>query len=76
MAKKKPRINVVLDKPMYNTIQLLAKRDNVSLSTKMRNLVLEALEYLEDISLTKIANKREISFNRKKALTSKEILSK
>jgi len=75
MAGKNPRINVVVEKPLYNTIRLLAKRDNVSLSTKTRDLVFEALEYLEDISLTKIANKREKSFDRGKAFTSKEMLS-
>ncbi len=74
MANKNPRINVVVEKPLYNTIKFLAKKDNVSLSTKMRDLVIEALEYLEDISLTRIADKREKSFNKKKALTSKEIL--
>jgi hypothetical protein len=74
MANKNPRINVVVEKPLYNTIKFLAKKDNVSLSTKMRDLVIEALEYLEDVSLTKIADKREKSFNKKKALTSKDIL--
>lgn len=32
MPVKNPRINVVLEKPLYNTIERLSKRDGVSLS--------------------------------------------
>ncbi len=74
MPTNNQRINVVFDPSLYSTIKLLAKRDRVSLSTKVRDLVLEALEYVEDITLTRIAEERESSFDRKKSLTAKDIV--
>jgi predicted DNA-binding ribbon-helix-helix protein len=44
MPTKNPRINVVLERPLYKSIKRLAKRDGVSLSIKVRDLVKEALE--------------------------------
>jgi predicted DNA-binding protein len=74
MPTKNQRINVVFDESLYGTIKLLAKRDSVSLSTKVRDLVIEALEYVEDITLTQIAAEREKSFDRKKALSGEDII--
>ncbi|MBA7491530.1 hypothetical protein ES702_02077 [subsurface metagenome] len=75
MSAKNPRINVVLEKPIYKTIQKLATHDGVSLSLKARDLIREALEYSEDVWLGKIAEHREKTFPRKKALTHKKISS-
>ena len=47
MPAKNPRINVVLDAPLYNQVQFLAGKDGVSLSTKVRDLLKEALELKE-----------------------------
>lgn len=74
MPTKNQRINVAFDASLYSTIKLLAKRDRVSLSTKVRDLVLEALEYVEDITLTRIAEERDRSFDRKKSFTAKDIV--
>ena len=49
MPTKNPRINVVLEKPLYDSIKRLAKKDGVSLSLKARDLVKEALEIQGDI---------------------------
>lgn len=68
MPAKNPRINVVLEKPIYNSIGYLAKRDGVSLSLKVRDLVKEALEMEEDIALSFFAEKRERTFSKAKAL--------
>ena len=54
MPTKNPRINVVLEKPIFRIIKKLARRDNVSLSMKVRDLILVALESSEDILLTEI----------------------
>ena len=51
MPAKNPRINVVLDVPLYNNVQYLAEKDGVSLSTKVRDLLKEAMETHEDIYL-------------------------
>ena len=73
MPTKNPRINVVLEKPLYNNVERLAERDGVSLSLKVRDLVKEALEIEEDVTLSKLAETREKTFNRKKSLKHNEV---
>lgn len=73
MPTKNPRINVVLEKPLYRQIEHLAKRDGVSLSLKMRDLVKEALEMEEDIALSALAETRERTFKRATALKHTEV---
>jgi metal-responsive CopG/Arc/MetJ family transcriptional regulator len=73
MPTKNPRINVVLEKPLYNNVERLAERDGVSLSLKVRDLVKEALEIEEDIGLSKLVETRERTFNRKKSLKHDEV---
>jgi len=68
MPTTNPRINVVLEKPLYRKIEHLAKRDGVSLSLKVRDLVKEALEIEEDIALSALAETREKTFKRATAL--------
>ena len=75
MPTKNPRINVVLERPIFTVIKKLAARDHVSLSMKVRDLIIEALESSEDVLLTKIAEEREKNFDRKIALTHKQITS-
>ena len=73
MPTNNPRINVVLEKPLYANVECLAKRDGVSLSMKVRDLVSVALEIEEDIALAKFADVREKSFSRKKSLKHDEV---
>jgi len=73
MPTKNPRVNVVLEKPLYANVERLAKRDGVSLSLKVRDLVREALEMEEDIALAQFAESREKSFSRKKSLKHDEV---
>ena len=73
MPTKNPRINVVLEKPLFNTVEALAERDGVSLSLKVRDLVKEALEIEEDIGLAQFAEAREKTFRRKKSLKHDEV---
>ena len=73
MPAKNPRVNVVLEKPIYENVERLAKRDGISLSLKVRDLVIDALEIEEDIELSQFAELRIKSFNRKKALTHEEV---
>ena len=69
MRIKSSRINVFLDRPLYEAIQKMAKRDGVPLSLKARDLIREALEVEEDLVLAKFAEEREATFQREKALT-------
>ena len=58
MATKNPRLQVMLEKPLYATLASLAKENGVSLSTKARDLIREAIEHLEDVTLAQIVEKR------------------
>lgn len=69
MPATNPRVNVVLEEPVYEGLRRWAKRDGVSLSLKVRDLVKDALEAEEDRALARLAKDREQTFDRKKALT-------
>jgi hypothetical protein len=73
MPTKNPRINVVLEKPLYESIARLAKKDKVSMSLKVRDLVKEALELEEDSKLSSFAEGREKTFSKRKALKHDEV---
>jgi hypothetical protein len=53
-----PRINTVLEPPLYKAVKRLADRDRVSLSQKVRDLVRDALELVEDAALEELVTKR------------------
>ncbi len=69
MPTKNPRVNVVLERPLYDALGRLARREGASLSTKARDLLRAALETQEDLVLAKIAAERERSLDRSKILT-------
>lgn len=73
MSTKNPRLNVVLEMPLYSAVRNLAKRDHVSLSLKARDLIREALECYEDAHWAKVAAFREKTFSKKSALTHKHM---
>jgi len=73
MPTTKPRINVILEEPLYETVAQLAERDGMSLSLKVRDLVKEALEIREDIALTSFAEEREKTFRKSKSLKHDEV---
>ena len=73
MPTKSPRINAVLEKPLYQSIERLATRDGVSLSLKVRDLVREALEIEGDIALAGIARGRERTLPKAQALRHDEV---
>lgn len=73
MPTKNPRINVVLEMPLYRSVQHLAEKEGVSLSLKVRDLIKEALELEEDIALSGLAEKREKTFSKAKALKHSEV---
>ncbi len=72
MPAKNPRISVILDKPLFNRIAHMAKKDGVSLSLKARDLLKEALEIQEDIILTQLGEDREKTISRSNALNHEE----
>lgn len=54
MATKNPRLQILLEKPLYKAVASLADEEGVSMSTKARDLIREALEHLEDVALADI----------------------
>ncbi len=75
MPTKNPRINVMLEERLYQSIQYLARKEGVSLSLKARDLKREALETHEDVLLSDFAETRESTFKRSKALSHEETWS-
>ena len=73
MPAKNPRIHVVLEKPLYDSIRRLAAKEEVSLSLKIRDLVREALEAQEDAALAEFAEEREKTFRRSQGLSHKQV---
>ena len=73
MPTKNPRIHVVLEKPLYESVRRLAEQEDVSLSLKVRDLVKKALETEEDAVLRDFAEEREKTFQRSKGLTHKQV---
>lgn len=68
-----PRVNVVLEKPMYDIVERIAREEGTSLSAVVRNLVKEALEIREDVGLTRLATDRVRTLSRRRALSHKEV---
>lgn len=75
MSTKNPRLNVVLEPPLYQAVYHLARKDGVSLSLKARDLINQALEYCENVYWAKIADSREKTFSKRKALSHKKAWS-
>jgi hypothetical protein len=51
MASSQPRLTAVVERPLYQVIESLAKRDHVTLSQKVRDLLIGALGLMEDAEL-------------------------
>jgi len=73
MSTNKPRVNVVLDKKIYELIKRLSEEEGTSLSSFVKDLIEEALELREDVSLNEIAEEREKTLKKSKALSHDEI---
>lgn len=73
MSTKNPRLNVVLEPPLYAAVRRLAYKDGISLSLKARDLISQAIEYCEDLYWARRASLREKTFSKKSALTHKQV---
>lgn len=68
MSTKLPRLNVALEPKVFVTIKRLAEHDGISMSLKARDLLKEALDLCEDAHLSDLAELRERSFDRRRAI--------
>ncbi len=73
MSTKHPRLNVVLEEPLYLGIKNLAKKEGISLSLMARDLIRKALEDYEDSYWVKKAEEREKTFDIKKYHTHNQV---
>ena len=73
MPAKNPRINIVVDPPVYEQIEQLAERRGVSLSMVARDLIREALVMEEDVALARLAGEREATLREDTALSHEEV---
>ena len=73
MPSKNPRINIVVDPPVYEQIEQLAERRGVSLSMVARDLIREALVMEEDVALARLAGEREATLRQDTALSHEEV---
>ena len=75
MPIRKPRVSVVLERPLYERLQALAEREGVSVSSLVRDLIREALEIEEDLALAHLAEERERTWEDSEALGHEEVWS-
>jgi hypothetical protein len=73
MPAKNPRVNVVLERPLYDLVSRWARRDGISLSLKVRDVIRAAAETEEDAVLAAIGAERERTFRRRAALTHAQV---
>jgi len=73
MPAVNPRINVVVEKSLYETIHNMARKSGVSMAMVMRDLVKEAIELREDAALVAWAEERDKKLKGKKLLSHKEV---
>jgi hypothetical protein len=59
MPTKNPRLNVVLDEPLFSLLAELAKKEDKSMSVVAKELIQDAIERHEDKFLSELAMKRE-----------------
>ncbi len=67
---------MVLEPPLHEVVQRLAQSDRISLSAKIRDLVLEALEAEEDVALAELAKERAATFTIEGALSHEQVWGK
>jgi predicted DNA-binding protein len=73
MPTKNPRVNIVVEPPLYGVMRDLATSEGVSMSTLARDLIREAIELREDVTLAAFADTRMKTFDRKTALSHEDV---
>jgi hypothetical protein len=69
MPAKNPRVNIVVESPLYRVMHDLAASEGVSMSALARDLIREAIDLREDVALAAFADTRMKTFDRKAALS-------
>lgn len=69
MATRNPRIHTVLEGPLFEIVERLARQDGHSLSEEAAGLIREAVLLREDRALDVLAQARRKTFDSRRALT-------
>jgi len=73
MPAKNPRINVVVDRELFEVLSVLAKEKGESLSSVVRKYAELGLNLAEDIGLAKIGEERLKTLRKEETLTHEEV---
>ncbi|MGV8080292.1 MAG: antitoxin, RHH family protein [Syntrophales bacterium] len=73
MPTKNPRVNVIVEPPLYGAMHELATSKGVSMSAIARDLILEAIHLREDVALADFADSRLTTFDRETALSHEDV---
>jgi len=73
MPTKNPRVNIVVEQPLYSVMHDLAAIEGISMSTIARDLIREAIELREDVALAALADARMKSLDRKAVLSNEDV---
>ena len=65
MPTKNPRVNVTFEESTVEFLTDLAKQEDKSVSSLVKELILEALERREDVALSAIAEIRDVQHTKK-----------
>ena len=69
MPTTHPRLTAVVEPALFEAVEQLARHDQVSLSQKVRDLILGALELSEDAALETLVEQRKKVSKRSYTLT-------
>ncbi len=73
VATKQPRLNVVLEPSIYETLYKMSKKEGLSMSLVARDLLREALTIHEDAYWAKSAAEREKTLDTKKPVQHRDV---
>jgi len=73
MSTRNPRLMVVLEPPLYQWIKQAAKKQGLSLSLLIRDMIKDAFNDKEDLYWSKEGEKRLVNFSRKSAISHGEL---
>ena len=76
MPSKNPRLTAVLEKPLYQWVRENARKQGISVSLMVRDLIREAYEREEDAYWVKKAEERMKTYDRKKSLSHEQVFGK
>lgn len=73
MPTKNPRVNVVVDRELFELLKALAEERGESISSVVRRYVELGLSLVEDIGLAKVGEDRLKTLRKEKTLTHEEV---